>query len=243
MHLHLPKPPHGWRELAKEVGIIVIAILLALGAEQVVEAVHWKHQAEIGREAVDLELSHAAGVFEERQMVQPCLDRRLKEIDGLLRTARQTGRLPSIAEIGRPPSRPIETAGWSAAVSGGVLQHFAQAERNLLSILAAQIAGYDQDAAEEQRAWATLKMVERAPGSISDGMLSEASATVARLQFQTYLNGVVAQQMLGQIKAMKISVSYYSIFDREGTRAQLRENSAKRPICQALGLAREPEAI
>ena len=37
MHVHLPKPLHGWREFTGEVGIIVLGVLIALGAEQVVE--------------------------------------------------------------------------------------------------------------------------------------------------------------------------------------------------------------
>jgi hypothetical protein len=44
MHFHLPKPLHGWREFVGEVGIIVIGILIALGAEQVVETVHHRSQ-------------------------------------------------------------------------------------------------------------------------------------------------------------------------------------------------------
>ena len=44
MHFHLPKPLHGWREFAGEVGIIVIGVLIALGAEQIVEWVHSQHQ-------------------------------------------------------------------------------------------------------------------------------------------------------------------------------------------------------
>jgi hypothetical protein len=44
MHIHLPKPLHGWREVAGEVGIIVIGILIALGAEQAVEAIHHRSQ-------------------------------------------------------------------------------------------------------------------------------------------------------------------------------------------------------
>ena len=40
MHIHVPKPLHGWRALAGEVGIIVIAVLIALAAEQAVEALH-----------------------------------------------------------------------------------------------------------------------------------------------------------------------------------------------------------
>ncbi|MGZ3246395.1 MAG: hypothetical protein ACXWI4_07640 [Croceibacterium sp.] len=44
MHIHLPKPLHGWREFVGEVGIIVIGVLLALGAEQAVEALHHRSQ-------------------------------------------------------------------------------------------------------------------------------------------------------------------------------------------------------
>jgi len=44
MHFHLPKPVHGWREFASEVGIIVVGVLLALLAEQFVEWIHWRHQ-------------------------------------------------------------------------------------------------------------------------------------------------------------------------------------------------------
>lgn len=40
MHLHLPKPLHGWRAFAGEVGIIVLGVLIALGAEQLVETIH-----------------------------------------------------------------------------------------------------------------------------------------------------------------------------------------------------------
>jgi hypothetical protein len=44
MHIHLPKPLHGWREFLGEVGVIVIGVLVALGAEQVVENLHHRSQ-------------------------------------------------------------------------------------------------------------------------------------------------------------------------------------------------------
>jgi hypothetical protein len=44
MHFHLPKPLHGWREFVGEVGIIVIGVLIALGAEQAAEALHNRAQ-------------------------------------------------------------------------------------------------------------------------------------------------------------------------------------------------------
>jgi hypothetical protein len=46
MDIHKPKPWHGARELAKEIGTIVIGVLIAIGAEQTVEALHHRAQAD-----------------------------------------------------------------------------------------------------------------------------------------------------------------------------------------------------
>ena len=51
MHFHLPKPLHGWREFAGEVGIIVLGVLIALSAEQVVEGLHMRSETEAGETA------------------------------------------------------------------------------------------------------------------------------------------------------------------------------------------------
>jgi hypothetical protein len=37
MRVHLPKPLHGWRAFVGEVGVIVLGVLIALGAEQMVQ--------------------------------------------------------------------------------------------------------------------------------------------------------------------------------------------------------------
>ncbi|HWE47102.1 MAG TPA: hypothetical protein VG407_13835 [Caulobacteraceae bacterium] len=46
MHVHAPKPFHGWGELLREVGVIVVGIVIAIGLEQTVEALHRHHQRE-----------------------------------------------------------------------------------------------------------------------------------------------------------------------------------------------------
>jgi hypothetical protein len=45
MDIHRPKPWHGLRELLKEIGTIVVGVLIAIGAEQTVEALHHQAQA------------------------------------------------------------------------------------------------------------------------------------------------------------------------------------------------------
>lgn len=57
MHFHLPKALHGWREFAGEVGIIVIGVLIALGAEQLVEDWRWHERLAAAQKTIDFELN------------------------------------------------------------------------------------------------------------------------------------------------------------------------------------------
>jgi hypothetical protein len=84
MHFHLPKPLHGWREFVGEVGIIVIGVLIALGAEQLVETAHWRHQVEAFRSVVHRELADNLGTYEYRIKENGCVKRRLDELDAWL---------------------------------------------------------------------------------------------------------------------------------------------------------------
>src|ERR1700751_6074878 len=81
MHFHLPKPLHGWREFAGEVGIIVIGVLIALGAEQVVESFHWRHEVGETRKALDAEPARDMAGFDWRWKQRPCGHQRLAELD------------------------------------------------------------------------------------------------------------------------------------------------------------------
>jgi type II secretory pathway pseudopilin PulG len=87
MHVHLPKPLHGWRALAGEVGIIVVGVLIALAAEQTVQAVHERSIAREARNNVIAEIEQDMDVFRRRAQIQPCIDRRLDEIEQLIRAA------------------------------------------------------------------------------------------------------------------------------------------------------------
>lgn len=105
MHVHLPKPLHGWREFVGEVGIIVLGVLIALGAEQVVETLHWRSEAVEFRKAVDRELSLNLGTFEANELQHRCVRRRLDELQTVLdhsgngEIVRLTGRIGGPAEL------------------------------------------------------------------------------------------------------------------------------------------------
>lgn len=99
MHIHLPKPLHGWRALVGEIGIIVVGVLIALSAEQFAEFMHNRGQVRQGEEAL------------KDNFRSSCLhrgDRRLRalhhwQIGAALPTKRSLVRQPPVAG-GRPYS-------------------------------------------------------------------------------------------------------------------------------------------
>lgn len=241
MRFKLPKPLHGWREFAHEIIIVVLGVMIALGAGQVVDAIHWKFEARQSLSLIELELAHDAGVFDERTMIQPCLDRRLAEVDALVRAARKTGVLPQIGEIGRPPSRPFETSAWDNALASSVPEHFDPETRDTLSNYHAQLAGNQEYLEEEETLWASLKSIENAPGPVSESILANVSDAIAKLHYRTIFNGNNANQQLDKIKSgLGVATSYVIVLDVEGSRKDVEALVARRPICRPLLVDGEP---
>ena len=80
MHFHLPKPLHGWRELFGEVGVIVIGVLIALGAEQLIQTVHERRLADETRDVIKGEFNANLTSLALRRRAEPCIARRLREL-------------------------------------------------------------------------------------------------------------------------------------------------------------------
>ena len=104
MHFHLPKPLHGWREFAGEVGIIVIGVLIALGAEQVLEDWHWHNEVGNFRAAVDHEIGRNLDVWRIMMSVRPCVAHRLDDLGRLLAASTGGRQLHLLGPIDRPVS-------------------------------------------------------------------------------------------------------------------------------------------
>lgn len=102
MHIHIPKPLHGWREFLGEVGIIVIGVLLALTAEQIVEAWHWRSEAREFRRAVDKEAALNLGYYAFDQLQAKCAMNRLDELQQVLQRSRDGQPVRLAAGIGQP---------------------------------------------------------------------------------------------------------------------------------------------
>lgn len=102
MHFHLPKPLHGWRAFAGEVGIIVLGVLIALGAEQVVDALRWRSEVATFRKALDHEFGRNLGIYRSVIGERGCATRRLAELERFLADSAAGRRDRLLRPIGHP---------------------------------------------------------------------------------------------------------------------------------------------
>jgi hypothetical protein len=166
MHFHLPKPLHGWREFFGEVGVIVIGVLLALGAEQVVEWVHWRNEVTDAQRALDREAAYDLGAVKKRQQEIPCIDRRLREIRTLLTGDASALRSRSRSPLGQPQLWRPRTDVWQVAIAGQAADHMPLATRLGYADLYGGFQWYAQKAEDETDAWSVLAELDD-PGVFS----------------------------------------------------------------------------
>jgi len=124
MDIHRPKAPvHGWRELLKEIGIIVIGVVIALGAEQAVEAIHWMYQVDAGEAALKVAFIREVDNMALRKAQSDCIAQRLGFLSQTVERASDSGRLPSVSAIGHPPYTPWTIGAWDALVANDTVSH------------------------------------------------------------------------------------------------------------------------
>src|SRR4051812_15985086 len=168
MHVHLPKPLHGWRAFAGEVGVIVFGVLIALSAQQFVQSLNDRSAAEEARKNIRAELAINIGRMQSADDRSACLSRRLNEIAHFLDQARKGRSLADVAWIGRPPVWDMEDARWQAATSAGRSSLFTADEQAAIGDVYSLMADYQGQVRIEEEAWAKLR------GLVGLEVLSEA---------------------------------------------------------------------
>jgi hypothetical protein len=242
MHVHLPKPLHGWREFVGEVGIIVIGVLIALGAEQLLQNWHWRGEVREADSRMRQDVGGDLVYAYERFAIDPCLRSRLGELrDELLRQesnwpgsrAQFANDLykPNFPSVYRTPDRPWIKASWLTALNGDLLGHFQPERVQQFAVIFDEVSIIEQTQAEEVDTAARLGDLAF-PGPISAAerranlkLVTELDALDARLVFQ-------AQELIADARKAGIKP------DPRRLRDALNQQQSYRGTC-----VREPEVI
>jgi hypothetical protein len=172
MDIHKPKPVHGWREFLKEVGIIVLGILIALVLEQ---AVSWAHDRSVGREArasIRGEIAHNLRTVAMRDSIEPCIQRRLREVDRYLDQAQMAGTTSRISWIGAPLSFLASHTKFQAAQSAGRFVFIDEGEQDQIAMIYSDLQDADEAGVREWYAWAELRSLATTHARLTQADLS-----------------------------------------------------------------------
>lgn len=170
MDVHKPSPIRNWREFLKEVGTIMLGVSIALAAEQVVEWWHWRGQVTQAREVIATELAQNIGSAIVVWRGQICTERRLDEMAQILDKASETGRLPPVGDIGRPPRRAWRFGAWDTLVASQVATHFPRQELVDLASIYTFVHQIADNSSADFESWNRLYTMV-GPGRRLDGAL------------------------------------------------------------------------
>jgi hypothetical protein len=180
MHFHLPKPLHGWREFAGEVGIIVLGVLIALAFGQLAQSLHDRWSAEDAREAIRAEVRENLWWLEIRGNYEPCIDRMITELGSVLDRARSGEPTPLITNVDFPVHAKMTSLRWNANAQAGRASLFSEQELRILGNMYFTTDEYRDSQEQEEAVWAKIGFVEGlrhfTPNDIHDlaVLLSEA---------------------------------------------------------------------
>lgn len=190
MEIHKPKPVHSWREFLTEIGTIVIGVLIALAAEQIVEAIHWKHQVTEARAILTDEIAGAmqGGVIQMRATA--CVEHRLDELESILDSAAASGRLPPVGDISQPPTYGWPHGAWDSFVGSQAASHLDRQELADIGTDYMYILAYADAEPKMVMAWSKLenmvgpgRLIDREEVATLRAAITEARTTTRLVAF------------------------------------------------------------
>jgi len=155
MAMRFPAPLNGWRAFAGEVGTIVLGVLLALGAQELMQELHWRSEVKQTRRALDGELARDLAAFNYRHRNKACTAERLAELRRWTAALASGERMSLKHEIEEPPYFSIRTAAWEIT-DGEIASHIPVKAKLNYAALYDGLRKFDQAKNDESLAWSTL---------------------------------------------------------------------------------------
>jgi hypothetical protein len=191
MNVHLPKPLHGWRAFVGEVGIIVLGVLIALGAQQLAENLQQRAEARDARSAIRSELEINMARLASRAAQKGCVEHRIEDIQALLDSAAGGGSIATPKWVGRPQYWSMQTVRWEAISQGGRAALLSADELADYGLIYSFMRNINGAMTTEQADWARLRTLEHMR-QLTPEMTFELNATLLDAR---YLNWRIKRWM------------------------------------------------
>lgn len=236
MEIHKPKPIHNWREMAAEIGVIVVGILIALGLEQAVESYHTHERTEAAQQATDSEVRFNLAKTNRELDMRACMERQLAALADAIGKDDQPEVRRLLTTGGFVEPFPWTDAAWRAAVDSGAADRFDRARRRNYWLIYGTVNATDR--AQDQY-WDAYQQLR----SIALGGLTHSAEASAVEVTQLARMAAAEQQKLSASTILKANAK--RLFGFETTAAEtasMPANKGELEACQAAAAALGPAA-
>jgi hypothetical protein len=213
MDIHLPKVPHSLRELAKEIGIIVVGVLIALFFEQLVQAWDWKEKARAADKAMRAELLADDGpqVYMEAA-IHPCVASQLDAIRSAVESGKPRREIARLIDRFWTPFYTYDSNAYAAAEASEVSFHFDSKQLYPFTQVYASVPIMNQVNNVQSRDTANLKAFRRTGGPVSGEEADRALQAVEQLRTDDRTIWYGAQFVLPMIRSIgKLDLGYTQV--------------------------------
>lgn len=198
------KPPNGWQAVGWELLIVTLGVLIALGAQQMLEAANWRREVAGFRDSIRSEMEINLGSYPYRAKQKPCIAARLDELQRWLDSWRDGRPVRLNGTIGVPASRVIRTSVW-ASRDPGTFAHMPRAEKEEYAFLYDEFSNNEVHRLDERNAWFELAgfdgatMLDHQDQMRLQGLISRARLRDQRIDFnaERFLRRAESNSALG----------------------------------------------
>jgi len=206
MHVHVPKPLHGWRAFAGEVGIIVLGVLIAIAFGQLVEALNWRSQVADAQSALSGDMAQSNRVFAYRVAAHDCVARRLDRIGEIIEQSARHQGPESVADVFPDIGNALYKNAWETSRADQVLPHFDRKRRALYGSYYLQLDNIQYFISREGDDWGVLRVLRGDPNRLGPADVAGLRVALMHASFENDIIAGIAKDELDTSKALGVSI-------------------------------------
>jgi hypothetical protein len=196
MQVQVPKPLHGWRAFAGEVGVIVLGVLIAIALGQIVDEIHWNGQVADARALMSQDMARSNRSFAFRVAAHDCVGARLGALDEIVEQAakHQARLLPDevIPDIGNA----LPNSAWETSRASQTLAHFDREPLHLYGTYYLQLGNIYTFMNEEVRDWGVIDVLRRDPNRLGPTDIAGVRVAIKHASFENDIVASIARDEL-----------------------------------------------
>lgn len=225
-------------DFLRDILVTTIGVLLALAIGEVADDWRQKRKAREAEAAMRRDAIVGQTAAGERVLIGRCVERRLAALRAIIDEGRASGRLPAIAEVGRPGGRPKRTTAFDVAVGQGLVVHLDPERAERYAFIFNSNRKMDELQEGELDVWNVLRLLQGRGGPWPTALEADLLKAHVLAEDRNRFVSLVARQIVRASFELRIPVRGFS--NRPLDWDEAVANVLDRPICKPLMVDGKP---